>query len=144
MDLQNKKGFTLIELLVVIAIIGVLSSIVFTSLTETRGRGNNSAVKSNLNNLRGQAEIIYDQNLGRYTSGLCTDTKVLQMRNAASSAGTGSSGNSVCDSNDNYWVVSTALNIPERDGSTHWCVDNNGKSKGEMGNIVIGVNTSCP
>ena len=38
MKSQNLRGFTLIELLVVISIIGLLSSIVLTSLTEARGR----------------------------------------------------------------------------------------------------------
>lgn len=40
--LKNKKGFTLIELLVVVAIIGILSSVVLTSLTSVKSKGRNT------------------------------------------------------------------------------------------------------
>jgi type IV pilus assembly protein PilE len=64
------KGFTLIELLVVIAIIGVLSSIVLSSLNTARNKGSDSAIKSNLDQARSQAELFYDANSNHYvTSG---------------------------------------------------------------------------
>lgn len=144
MKLNLKKGFTLIELLVVIAIIGILSSVVLAALNSARAKGNNAAVKQNMNGLRAQAELIYDQNSGRYTPGLCADAKIVQILDAASFAATGANGNAVCDSNDPYWVASVALKIPDSDGNTHWCVDNNGKAKGEMANITVGVDTACP
>ena len=52
-------GFTLIELLVVVAIIGILASVVLTSLGNARGKGADAAVKTNLNTVRGLSEIFY-------------------------------------------------------------------------------------
>ena len=46
MKTNLKKGFTLIELLVVIAIIGILSSVVLTSLTSARTKAKVAAFKS--------------------------------------------------------------------------------------------------
>ncbi|MFA4975411.1 MAG: prepilin-type N-terminal cleavage/methylation domain-containing protein [Candidatus Paceibacterota bacterium] len=42
---NNKKGFTLIELLVVVAIIGLLSSVVLSSLNTARKKAKDSAIK---------------------------------------------------------------------------------------------------
>ncbi len=47
----NKKGFTLVELLVVIAIIGILSSVVFASLSTARQKAKDTAAKAQLRNL---------------------------------------------------------------------------------------------
>ncbi len=56
MKFKNKKGFTLIELLVVIAIIGILSSVVLSSLNSAREKARIGAAKSQLKNI--QAGII--------------------------------------------------------------------------------------
>lgn len=58
----QSNGFTLIELLVVIAIIGVLSSIVISSLVKARENSRIVATVSNLKLLRDSIEIYYAEN----------------------------------------------------------------------------------
>jgi prepilin-type N-terminal cleavage/methylation domain-containing protein len=54
------RAFTLIELLTVIAIIGVLSSIVLSSLTASRSKAIDAAIKANLKTVASQAVLDYD------------------------------------------------------------------------------------
>ena len=132
------KGFTLIELLVVIAIIGILSSVVLASLNTARGKGADAAIKSNLANIRAQAEIVYDTNQN-YT-GVCTNTNVAAQMNAANTAAGvaaavsntlttgGSATQSVChvDATGTGW----AANVPLKTSNANsWCVDSAGASK---------------
>lgn len=49
---RPKRGFTLIELLVVVAIIGILASVVLATLSTTRGKGRQAAIKTQFSNLR--------------------------------------------------------------------------------------------
>lgn len=57
---KNNKGFTLIELLIVIAIIGILSSVVLSSLNAARLKARNVARISQLNQIRKSLELYYD------------------------------------------------------------------------------------
>jgi len=68
---SSSRGFTLIELLVVIAIMGLLTSIVVTSLRDTRNNGIDTAVVKQLGEARTQAELYYHANGNNY-SGVCT------------------------------------------------------------------------
>ena len=70
-----KSGFTLIELLVVIAIIGVLSSIVLTSLNSARAKARDAKRVAELRQIQTALELFYDQQ-GRYPvnqGGTCWD-----------------------------------------------------------------------
>ncbi len=122
--MKKNKGFTLIELLVVIAIIGILASVVLASLNTARAKGANAAVKSNLNNVRAQAELVYDTAGGTYL-GVCSDSNVLKAKTAANSA---SGGVSICNSTKDIWVLGSPLKTAEPSGAW-WCVDNTGTSR---------------
>ena len=56
---MNKKGFTLIELLVAIAIIGLLSSVVLSSLATARQKARDAQRVSNLTEIRTALEMYY-------------------------------------------------------------------------------------
>ena len=139
------RGFTLIELLVVIAIIGILASVVLASLNNARSKGEDSAVKSNLSNIRAQAELAYDDESGCYgdgdgggcaagaaAPGVCPTTADTIFANSnvseAITAATNAGGLNACSStaNQSAWAVVVQLSS---DPLTGWCVDSQGTSK---------------
>lgn len=151
MKQKFNRGFTLIELLVVIAIIGILSSVVLASLNTARNKGSDAAIKSNLANIRSQAEIIYDGS-GCYNNtgavgGDCTiladdgdcaaanteddsifenPTVAGQILAAATASGQGLAGaECVASANGVAWVVT----VPLKTAGQYWCVDSTGASK---------------
>lgn len=149
---NKQKGFTLIELLVVIAIIGVLASVVLASLNTARAKGADAAIKSNLSNIRAQAEIIYDT-AGCYNAGggstdctITADDGTCEAANVEddslfensivvsavtsagnASAGTGlAAGECVASANGAAWAISVPL---KSNSALFWCVDSTGASK---------------
>ncbi|MEQ1561747.1 MAG: type II secretion system protein, partial [Nitrospira sp.] len=131
---------TLIELLVVIAIIGILSAVVLASLNTARAKGSNAAVKSNLQGIRSQAEIIYD-NTQDYT-GICADQNIINAIDAAILAGsdTGATVATRCNASATEWAVNVKLKVQDS-GNDWWCTDQTGIAKGEP--AELGGATTC-
>ena len=71
--LKRDRGFTLIELLVVVAMIGILSTIVLSSLGKARKRAEYAKIQTELKQLQTQAEI-YALDNGNYSSSLVNYT----------------------------------------------------------------------
>jgi len=120
---NNERGFTLIELLVVIAIIGILASVVLASLNTARSKGADASVKANLNNMRAQAELFYDDNTNTYT-GLCSDSKIAEGTAAADSAN--GSGTVDCDASATAWAIDAQL---VANTAQYYCVDSTGTAQ---------------
>ena len=133
------RGFTLIELLVVIAIIGILSAVVLGFLNGARTNGGDAAVKSNINSIRSQAELLYDPTGGAY-SGICNDSIVTSAKSAAISAG-GNGGNCTTNASGTLWAAWAGLKSLSNKA---WCVDSTSAGyridkPGGAGNITV-----CP
>ncbi len=143
--MNYKKGFTLIELLVVVAIIGILASVVLSSLSNARAKGGDAAVKSNLNIVRAHSEIFASNNGYSYLpSGTGVLLPISSPCPAYAAAGTNmlakdpnisaaiaeainrGSGVSSCYNSSTRWAVAVGL---KTNASNSWCIDSAGNSK---------------
>ncbi len=129
--MKKNKGFTLIELLVVIAIIGILSSVVLASLNSARQKGQDAAIKQNLNNMRAQSEMYFDDDLtygprpdDTSASDVCTSSDGLKegYDKAVSISGE-NNGNCLVSNEGDSWVAWVKL---KSDSTTAWCIDSEG------------------
>ncbi|MCX6786930.1 MAG: type II secretion system protein [Candidatus Kaiserbacteria bacterium] len=132
------RGFTLIELLVVIAIIGILSAVVLASLNTARSKGNDAAVKANLNTVGTQAALYLSDNndYGTFNSGntgTCPTVDVTgdtvfndpTIEKAIAAALVNSPGGvTACHSNGAAYAV--AVSRPAGSASAYWCIDSTG------------------
>lgn len=121
MTKSQTRGFTLIELLVVIAIIGILASVVLASLNSARDKGEDAAIKSNLNNARAQAELFYDNNNRTYTTVCTTGTNNISALITAATNGGGGAAAAECADDAAAWAAQKQLNV-----GGFYCVDSTG------------------
>ncbi len=143
------RGFTLIELLVVIAIIGILSSVVLASLNQARTKGADAAVKSNLNNMRSQAELYYSSNgdsYGNFAVNTCptvvtagsifNDSNIIKAIASALAAG----GNGTrCIATPSTYAISVGMKTTGQS----WCIDSSGVSKQFAGTPTAAITGSA-
>jgi len=113
-----KKGFTLIELLVVIAIIGILASVVLTSLSSSREKAMDAKYKTTLASARAQAELFYSDN-SNYTTVCASGTTANGLSDIK-----GTLDGAFCTSSATAWVMTGKLSGT----SKYWCVDSKGNS----------------
>ncbi len=159
---NNSAGFTLIELLVVVGLIGLMAAIVMVALTDSRKKGADAAIKSNLDTIKAQSELFASDNNNSFLpaggsvmnistcdSGgnnmLSLDPVIYEAVVAAMDIGYGSA----CFNSSSAWAVSIQLKTGGTAGDSvpdSWCVDSSGASKayawgaGETINNSINVN----
>ncbi len=120
-----KKGFTLIELLVILAIVSLLSSIILANLKTSRDRGANAAIRANINTIRTQSEIVYDET-GSYATLFSAGSPALNAYDTAVIL----SGEPVPTGlrySADQWIVQVKLR--SGDGGGVWCTDNTGVAR---------------
>ena len=83
MESTQKKGFTLIELLVVISIIGLLSSIVLSSLSDSRKKARDTARIRAVNETRTALQMYYNDK-GKYPNAADYATLLVSNGNISS------------------------------------------------------------
>lgn len=119
----------IIVVLIGIAIIGILASVVLASLNSARDKGADAALKSNLNNLRAQAELYYESNSNSY-SGFCDSSGTKTIARFTPEQGY------VCNDTLASYAASASLT-----GGSHYCIDSTGAAT--TTNTVLGIKESC-
>ena len=146
---NKQKGFSMVELLIVITIIGVLSTIVLSSLSSSRAKAYDTKTKQQLSRFRTAAEIYFtNQTPTNYgpatpicTAGIFSETSEVNGNPHAyiDPLNLPNGTQVVCGSVDSAYAVKATL----YSGSEYWCVDSTGASRMTVGPIGASV-TVCP
>ena len=145
----RQTGMTLVELLIVITIIGVLATIILSSVSTSRARAYDSKVKQQLWSFRSAAEIYFNsQNPVNYgpVVPVCNAGIFAEMSPDLGSPGiyivaTNLPTNTitVCGSSGSAYAVKASL----YSSNQYWCVDSKGTARLVLGSIGTPV-TACP
>ncbi len=134
-----KKGFTLIELLVVVAIIGVLATIVLTSLSGARKKGQDARTIETMAQIRNSVEL-QNGSSNTYANVFNVGTNaVAAVSDLASKLG-------LISGSYDYGADATgfAMVFPlQAVSSGYWCVDSMGIAKQTTGLINLTGPKSC-
>jgi prepilin-type N-terminal cleavage/methylation domain-containing protein len=123
----SKRGFTLVELMVIVAIIGLFSMIALTSLSGSRHKGNDAAIKQQLREIQNAVELygLYNGNVfgvaNTCTEGMFDGGKIKPLLTALASANL--DAEIQCRSTNRAYAVQTQL---VSDLNKYWCVDSTG------------------
>lgn len=139
---HRTRGFTLIEILVAIAIIGILASVVLASLNSARDKGVNSAVRQNIEGIRAQAPLYYDEAGGTYevdgdTNSVCINDAEATPKGGAHlvAAADAVNGAGAVDCNDESEAWAAAGQYVGDDSGEYYCTDSTGFAGTLMGNV---------
>ena len=146
-----KKGFSLIELLIVIAIIGILSTIVLSSLSNSRAKAYDAQVKMQLRGFATAAENYFtSQNPTTYgpATSVCSAEMFNNMdpKNGSPAlyiaAGNLPNNTQVFCGSTGGLASAYAVKATLYSGTSYWCVASRGASRLISGTPTSG--TICP
>ena len=121
-------GFTLIELLVVIAIIGLLASIVLTSLSSARGKGGDAKVQTQLKQLYTLVEKDYAAS-GNYSTAFSGANTLVNTGSYAAMQTALGSGNLTAVTSGTPVSAYALYGKLSSDPSLYYCIDSTGSVK---------------
>lgn len=140
---MSQRGFTLVELMVIVAIIGLFSTVALTSLSGSRHKGNDAAIKTQLREIQKSAEIYALYNGNKFgvaddcKTGMFASVKIKPLFDALKSANL-ETGALCVSTNVGYAVQSQLIS----DSSKYWCVDSTGYQGGSTVATLTGPR--CP
>ena len=120
-----QKGFTLIELLVVIAIIGLLASIVLTSLSSARGKGADAKVQTQVKQLYTLVEKDYAA-AGNYSAAFSGANMLVNTGSYAAMQTALGSGNLIAVTSGTPVSAYALYGKLSSNSNSYYCIDSTG------------------